>query len=60
MELAADIQAFGRACERLLASMAIHRSLRHDELLFVRHYCKEVLENMECYPTSRSSDSIKP
>jgi hypothetical protein len=41
MELAKDVQAFGRACERLLAGMAMHRSLSHDEALFVRHYCQE-------------------
>jgi hypothetical protein len=56
MELAEDVQTFGRACERLLASMALHRSLSHDEVLFVRHYCQEVLEKTECPPTNRSSE----
>lgn len=55
MQLTEDVQAFGRACERLLASMAIHGPLTHEEVVFVRHYCKEVLGNMESPPTGRSS-----
>jgi hypothetical protein len=44
MPLADDIQAFGNACERLIASMAIHRPLTNEEVLFIRHYCKELLD----------------
>jgi hypothetical protein len=44
MELSRDIAEFGRACEHLLASIAIHRPLREDEVLYVRHYCKELLQ----------------
>ena len=44
MQVKNDVQAFGHACERLLASIAIHRPLTEEERLFVLHYCKELLE----------------
>jgi hypothetical protein len=46
MQLKNDIHAFGNACEHLLASIAIHRPLTQEEVLFVRHYCKELLEKV--------------
>jgi hypothetical protein len=36
-ETEAYTPGFGRACERLLVSMAIHRSLGRDEVFSVRH-----------------------
>ena len=46
MQVKNDIQAFGKACEHLLASVAINRPLTEEEVLFVRHYCKELLERI--------------
>ena len=43
MQVKKDLQAFGKACEHLLASIAIHRPLTEEERLFVLHYCKELL-----------------
>ena len=44
MQLGNDIRAFGNACEHLLASMATHQPLTEGEVLFIRHYCKELLD----------------
>ena len=52
MQVKDDIQRFGKACERLLASVAIHRPLTEEEVLFVRHYCKELLEKIAVPPRS--------
>ena len=46
MELLKDIEAFGKACEQLIFSMGIHRPLTEEEVLYVRYYCKELLEQM--------------
>ena len=43
MQLEDDIRAFGNACEHLIVSMNIHRPLTEEEVLFIRHYCKELL-----------------
>jgi len=51
MQVKKDIQAFGKACEHLLASVALHRPLTEEEALFVRHYCKELLEKAAPPPT---------
>jgi hypothetical protein len=45
-----DIGAFGKACERLLANIAIHRPLTQEEALFVKHYCRELLEKVASPP----------
>jgi hypothetical protein len=47
-----DLGAFGKACEHLLASIAIHRPLTKEEALFVRHYCSELLEKAGCPASS--------
>ena len=44
MQVTKDIEAFGRACEHLMASVRIHRPLTEAEVLFVRRYCKELHE----------------
>lgn len=51
MQTTKDIEAFGRACEHLLASVHIHRPLTEAEVLFVRHYCKELQETIAPLPT---------
>ena len=51
MQVKKDIETFGRACEHLLASIAIHRPLTEEEALYVRHYCKELLEKAAPPPT---------
>ena len=38
------INAFGNACEHLIVSMASHRPLTESERLYIRHYCKELLD----------------
>ena len=55
MLLKDDIRAFGNACEHLLASMTINRSLTEEEVLFIRHYCKELLDRTSEPPYSASS-----
>ena len=50
MQVSDDVHTFGRACEHLLASVAIHRPLTEEEVLFVRHYCKELLEKIAPHP----------
>jgi len=44
VEVSNQIKAFGRACEHLLAGVAMYRPLTEEEMLLVRHYCKELLE----------------
>jgi hypothetical protein len=44
MQMKDDVRAFGNACEHLIASMTINRPLTEEEVLFIRHYCKELLE----------------
>ena len=53
MQLAKDINAFGKACEHLIASMAIHRPITEEERLSIRHYCNELLE-ITASPMSRA------
>jgi hypothetical protein len=60
MQLAEDVHTFGRACEHLLASVAIHRLLTEEELLLIQHYCKELLEKFPPSPTGSGCGSIKP
>ena len=43
MQVKNEVQAFGKSCEHLLASIEIHRPLTEEERLFVLHYCKELL-----------------
>jgi hypothetical protein len=35
MQVSDDVHTFGKACEHLLASVAIHRPLTEEEVLFV-------------------------
>jgi len=49
-----DIRAFGNACEHLIVSMAMHRPLTQEEVLYIRHYCKELLDKTSVPPYSRS------
>ena len=53
MQISDDVDTFGKACEHLLASVAIHRPLTEEEVLFVRHYCKELLEKLSPHPTEQ-------
>ena len=50
MQVSDNVHTFGRACEHLLASVAIHRPLTEEEVLFVRHYCKELLVKIATHP----------
>jgi hypothetical protein len=50
-EVVNSIKAFGKACEHLLANIAIHRPLTQEEMILVRHYCKELLEKAAPPPT---------
>ena len=42
VELAKDIEAFGKACEHLIASIDTRRSLTKEESLFICFYCEEL------------------
>ena len=55
MQVKNDIRAFGSACERLLASIALHRPLTEEEALFIRHYCNELLDKTAGPPYSDRS-----
>jgi hypothetical protein len=46
MELSSDVQKFGSACEYLLASVAIHRPLKDDEVQLIEYYCNELLKKV--------------
>jgi hypothetical protein len=50
MQVSDDVHTFGKACEHLLASVAIHQPLTEEEVLFVRHYCKELLVKIATHP----------
>src|SRR6476646_3404861 len=59
MTLTNDISAFGNLCERLLASIATHRPLTEQEVLFIGHYCKELLHKISgvikvCWATKQN------
>lgn len=58
MKLKDDIRAFGNACERLIGSMTAHRPLTQEEVLFIRHYCKELLEKTSGPPHGTPAGSI--
>jgi hypothetical protein len=45
-QVSKDVKEFSRACEHLIASVALHRPLTEEEALLVRHYCKEILEKV--------------
>lgn len=54
MRLAEDVQKFGSACERLLATAAVsNRMLTEDEARLVQYYCKELAEKL--FPPSVSN-----
>ena len=53
MQLKEDIRAFGNACEHLIVSMATRRPLTEEEVLFIRHYCQELLVKTSGAPYSR-------
>ena len=52
VEVSNDVNQFVKACEHLMASIALHRPLREDEVLLVRHYCKELQEKVAPPPAS--------
>lgn len=47
MELAKEVQSFSSACERLLDTIARHRSLDKNERRLIEHYCKEILAKIQ-------------
>jgi len=42
-----DVHKFGGACENLLAGIRILRPLGEDEVLFIKHYCNELLGKIQ-------------
>ena len=45
MKLNEDVRDFGRICEHLLFSVySAQRPLTNEELLFVKYYCRELLD----------------
>ena len=59
MQVSDDVHTFGKACEHLLASIAIHRPLTEEEVLFVRHYCKELFEKIAPHPPEQDGSLDK-
>ena len=57
MQLKDDIRAFGNACEHLIAGLTIHRPLTEEEVLYIRHYCKELLDKTSEPPYGTPSSS---
>jgi hypothetical protein len=55
MEVSKDVHLFSRACEHLLASVAVHRPLTQEEVLLVKHYCNELLHKIVSPPTNPES-----
>ena len=53
MEVSNGLNQFAKACEHLLACIALHRPLTQDEMLLVTHYCKELNEKAAPPPTRR-------
>ena len=47
MPLSNEVHKFTRACEHLIAGMAMYRPLTEDERLLIKHYCNEVLTKVE-------------
>jgi len=45
MPLSNEVHKFTRACEHLIAGMAMYRPLTEDERLLIKYYCNEVLTN---------------
>ena len=52
MEVSNGLNQFVKACEHLMASIALHRPLRDAEVLLVRHYCRELQEKVAPPPAS--------
>ena len=50
MHLKENVHKFTRACEHLIAGIALYRPLTHDEVLLIKHYCKEVLTKIDQPP----------
>lgn len=50
MQLSEDVNRFGKACEHMLASIAMHRPLTEDEKSFIEYYCNEVLNKVKGNP----------
>jgi len=46
MDVSRDVHEFSRACEHVIASVALHRPLTEHEALLVRHYCLEMIEKV--------------
>ena len=58
MQLKDDIRAFGNACEHLIVSLTMHRSFTEEEVLFIRHYCQELLDKTSGPPHGNPSSPL--
>ena len=47
MPLSTGVHEFTRACEHLLAGMAIDRLPTEDDVLVIKHYCSEVIRHID-------------
>ena len=56
MPLSTDVHEFTRACEHLLAGMAIDRLPTEDEVLVIKHYCNEVISQIDS--PARNPDQV--
>ena len=61
MPLSNEVHKFTRACEHLIAGMAMFRPLTEDERLLIKFYCNEVLTKVDQPQTnSRKSKFLCP
>ena len=58
MPLSNEVHKFTRACEHLIAGMAMYRPLTEDERLLIKYYCNEVLTKVDQPQTNSAQVEI--
>ena len=58
MPLSNEVHQFTRACEHLIAGVAMYRPLTEDERLLIKHYCNEVLAKVDQPQTNSAQVEI--
>ena len=59
MPLSNEVHKFTRACEHLIAGMAMYRPLTEDERLLIKYYCNEVLTKVDQPQTDSAQVEIR-
>jgi len=55
MPLSNEVHKFTRACEHLIAGMAMYRPLTEDERLLIKYYCNEEVLTKVDQPQTNSA-----